>query len=347
MAVQKNIWIRLLGAAAFGMFVLWAADRLLEPERSEQPVYEIPEDRKLVIYTAHKANVYEPIVKEFEERTGIFVEIKAGDTLALFEELKTEKPGTFDIMFGGGIENFEECREYFEPYETKEADMLSPAYTAADSAYTPFSVLPTVFVYNNKLVYPAAAPKSWAEMTTDRFKGKIAFADPTLSGSSYTALCTLLQVSDGEPEAVLADFITALDGHLSSGSSAVLDEVDTGTRLVGITSEGMAKQRITEGADLTIRYPEEGTSAVPDATAIVRGTKHPENARAFLDFTVERDTQRLVEEEFLRRSVRTDLGAPQETASDPLITIDYDVRWATEQKETILGEWSAAFGGNR
>ena len=48
--------------------------------KSEETVYQIPEDRKLIVYTAHKADVYEPIIKEFEERTGIFVELKAGDT---------------------------------------------------------------------------------------------------------------------------------------------------------------------------------------------------------------------------------------------------------------------------
>ena len=76
--------------------------------KSEETVYQIPEDRKLIVYTAHKADVYEPIIKEFEERTGIFVELKAGDTLALFDELQQDAPGTFDVMFGGGVENFEE-----------------------------------------------------------------------------------------------------------------------------------------------------------------------------------------------------------------------------------------------
>ena len=69
--------------------------------QSEETVYQIPEDKKLIVYTAHKEEVYEPIIKEFEERTGIFVELKAGDTIALFEELQQDPPGTFDVMFGG------------------------------------------------------------------------------------------------------------------------------------------------------------------------------------------------------------------------------------------------------
>ena len=50
--------------------------------QTQEEIYQIPEDKKLVIYTSHKEDVYEPIIKEFEERTGIFVELKAGDTIA-------------------------------------------------------------------------------------------------------------------------------------------------------------------------------------------------------------------------------------------------------------------------
>ena len=283
--------------------------------KSEETVYQIPEDRKLIVYTAHKADVYEPIIKEFEERTGIFVELKAGDTLALFDELQQDAPGTFDVMFGGGVENFEECRDYLEPYKVSEIDQIAEQYRTEGDAYTPFSVLPTVFIYNNKLVYPVAAPRTWEELQTDRWKGKIAFADPTKSGSSYTALCTMLQVSDQDEQKTLEDFTGALDGYLSPSSVAVLEEVNAGTRLVGITTEGMARQKILEGADITVIYPADGTSAIPDATAIVKGAKHMENAKLFLEFTVSSDVQRLVEEVFFRRTVRQSGGQGRSTGA--------------------------------
>ena len=307
--------------------------------QSEEAVYQIPEDKKLIVYTAHKEEVYAPIIKEFEERTGIFVELKAGDTIALFEELQKDAPGTFDVMFGGGIENFEECREYLQPYTVKEAEQIQEQYRVEGDTYTPFSVLPIVFVYNSKLVYPVAAPKTWTELQTDRWKGKIAFADPNRSGSSFTALGTMLQVVDDSKENILQNFSDALDGNFSATSGAVLDEVNTGTRLVGITNEGMAKQRILDGEDLVMIYPTDGTSAIPDATAIVKGTRHLENAQLFLDFTVSRDTQRLVEEAFLRRTVRNDMETGT-AETDGLYAIDYDVTWAAEEKESILKEWN-------
>ena len=186
-----------------------------------------------------------------------------------------------------------------------------------------------------------AAPKTWDELQTDRWKGKIAFADPNKSGSSFTALCTMLQVVDAEEQVILRNFNDALDGNISPSSGAVLDEVNTGTRLVGITNEGMARQRILEGEDLVMIYPTDGTSAIPDATAIVKGTKHLENAQLFLDFTVSQDAQRLVEEAFLRRSVRNDMPEKTTAEDNRLKAIDYDVTWAASEKESILAAWDA------
>ena len=48
-----------------------------EPETA---AYAPAESERLVIYTAHKEEVYWPIVQEFERRTGIWVDVVAGGT---------------------------------------------------------------------------------------------------------------------------------------------------------------------------------------------------------------------------------------------------------------------------
>ena len=71
---------------------------------------DIPADQKLTIYTAHKAEVYRPIIQEFEESTGIWVDVRAGGTTELLEELQEMQSTSkqeVDVMFGGGIEMLE------------------------------------------------------------------------------------------------------------------------------------------------------------------------------------------------------------------------------------------------
>lgn len=304
--------------------------------------YRIPESEKLVIYTSHKEEVYEPIVKEFEERTGIYVEVKQGATLGLFDEIAANAGNeTCDVIFGGGVENYVAYQNYLDAYRVSGEDAIDERYRTPNHKWTAFSVLPIVFIYNNKLVYPVGAPRTWEELRTGRWKGKVAFADPATSGSSYTALCTMIQAEGGEIDQVMGDFSETLAGHISGSSGAVLDEVNSGERLVGITLEETARKRISRGADLSIIYPAEGTSAVPDAAAIVQGAPHRENARRFLDFTVSEDVQRLLSDAFFRQPVRSDIRLEKDAdqKEDEVKLLDYDVVWAAECKDEILGKW--------
>ena len=66
------------------------------------------EDKRLLIYTSHKEELWKPIVKEFEERTGIWVEVVSGGTNLLLEDI-AEKKGEVDadLFFGGGVESLD------------------------------------------------------------------------------------------------------------------------------------------------------------------------------------------------------------------------------------------------
>ena len=88
-------------------------------------------------------------------------------------------------------------------------------------------------------------------------------------------------------------------------------------------------------------YPADGTSCVPDGCAILNGAPHAENARAFVDFTVSRDVQQLIQEQFCRRSVRSDLEPAGELPSFGRIAqVDYDVSLASESRESVLMSWA-------
>lgn len=316
---------------------------LAEKTKESDTGYEIPESSKLVVYTSHKEEVYGPIIKEFEERTGIFVEVKQGDTLKLFQEIADKQEASdCDVVFGGGIENYVAYQGCLEAYRVEEEDMIDERYRTSGHKWTAFSVLPIVFIYNDKLVYPVAAPRTWAELQTDRWQGRVAFADPLRSGSSYTALCTMLQALPGDKDEILQKFSMTLGGSVSVNSGSVLDEVNTGRKLVGITLEETARKRIAEGADLSMLYPQEGTSAVPDGAAIIKDASHRENAQRFLDFVVSRDVQQLLVDRLYRQTVRTDIKMPDMEQMDgpKLKILDYDIVWAAENRDAILARWA-------
>lgn len=333
---EKRGW-KLAAAGVLAVTLMTAGGCNTQPAASGD--YAVDEEQKLIVYTSHKEEVYGPVIKEFEERTGIWVEVRDGGTTELLEAIRREAgQGTCDVMFGGGVESYEAYQECFEPYVCGQNELLDDEYQSLDGRWTPFTELPIVFIYNNKLVDEEEAPEGWTEFLTDRWKGKIAFADPRKSGSSYTAAATMAQVLEMDVRPMLKAFVEALDGKISAGSGEVVDEVSAGIRLVGITLEETARKRIAQGADIAMVYPAEGTSAVPDGCAMVQGAPHRENAGLFIDFTVSDDVQRLAEDRFCRRSVRKDIR--QENTGSSMKIVDYDVEWAGRNQDEILGIWA-------
>ncbi len=315
------------------------------PEVPETAVYAPPDSERLVVYTSHKEEVYWPIVKEFEQRTGIWVDVVAGGTNELLERIQaeTDSPAA-DVMFGGGVESLESYRDYFAPYVCAQTEEIQERFRDPDGLWTPFSALPVVLVYNTKLVRSGQVT-GWGDLLAPRLRGRIAFADPGVSGSSFTALVTMLQAVEGDGQETLRLFAENLDGRQLEGSGEVVRSVAEGTGLVGVTLEETALKRIAAGDNIALVYPAEGSSCVPDASALIRGAAHEENARAFLDFTVSREVQQLLADQFCRRSVRGDVESEvQMTPVEEIPMADYDVAWASGHRDALLMSWAFYLG---
>ena len=309
-----------------------------EPSGSD---YAPPENLRLTIYTSHKEEVFRPIIREFEERTGIWVDVVTGGSSELLERIQREQAApAADVMFGGGVESLESYRDCFTPYVSAESGEILEQFQAEDACWTPFSALPVVLIYNTKLISPAQLT-GWADLSQPEFQGRIAFADPEISGSSFTALMTCIWAEGNDRTATLTRLAQALDGRQLDSSGAVLTAVADGTCLVGITLEETALKRIAAGDDIAVVYPSEGTSCVPDGCALVKNAPHPDNARVFLDFIVSYDVQQLLEDGFYRRSVRSDVtpGSSLMPLSQ-IRRVNYDVAWASENRDTILSDWA-------
>ena len=319
-----------------------AADDAVFPEVSAPA-----EENRLTVATSHKKEVWWPVVREFEEQTGIWVDVIEGGTNELLDRIeKSGNAPAADVMFGGGVESLEAHAGLFLPYRPETDQEIDPRYRSGDGIWTPFSALPIVLIYNTKLVEKNRLV-SWKDLLNEEFRGRIAFADPGRSGSSFTALMTM---NAAVGEADFADrFADQLDGKLLESSGDVLTAVSDGSALAGITLEETALRKISGGANIALAYPEEGTSAVPDGTAVVRGTSREEAAKRFVDFTVDRDVQERLPERFWRRPVlkKTDAGVLQAAdlpSPETLMLVDYDVQDAAARQDEVLMSWSFRLG---
>ena len=136
-----------------------------------------------------------------------------------------------------------------------------------------------------------------------------------------------------------------LADNLEYGSLSSLSEVNSGILdgrySLGVTLEGAAQALRSGGADVDYIYPKEGTTVLPDGTAIVNGCPNPEAARCFLDFTVSEDAQRILVSDLNRRSVRMDVPPlPGLSPVNKLPITDMDLKRLSQEKEEILKQWN-------
>lgn len=297
----------------------------------------------LVVYSPHPAETINLIVKEFQEKTGITVEPVAAGTGELLKRVEAEDGNPLgDVLWGGGAESLASYTKYFEAYQSPELAHIDKQYYDKEYRWTGESPLPMVMMYNTDLVSEENAPKLWKDILNEEFKGKIAMADPAKSGSAYTIMATMVQAygKDTDGWGFLEQFYKNLDGKVLTSSSGVYKGVAEGEYSVGLTLEKEAIKYVNNGAPVKIVYPDEGTSAIPDGVAIIKGAKNMDNAKKFVDFVLSKETQEIMSDKLSRRSIRNDAKAPEGLeALSTIKLIDYDFNWAAEQKDANLKAW--------
>lgn len=276
-----------------------------------QTEHVLPPAPDLVIFTTQEEDVYAPIIKEYQERSGLHIQVNKGTFRELQQLIQANTlVGYCDVVFGidaAALEYYQDC---WEPYTSQSAAALTAGFTSAAARWTPFSVSSLVIIYNTRVVTYRELPTDWNSLLEPRFKGRIAFMDPERSDLWLTALATAMDTSS-QPVQYLADFAVNLDYQTFQTPAEVTQAVADGRCSVGVTLEETAEQLLKEGADVDYIFPASGSCLRLNGSAVVSGCQNPEPAQAFIDFTVSSDVQHILSDSLNRRPVREDIAPPK------------------------------------
>lgn len=301
----------------------------------------------IVIYSPHDADPLNAVIVNFMAKyPKIKVELIPGGTGELCSKIaeEAENPEA-DVLWGGGADSLEAYKDYFEAYTSVNSTAIDPRFNDAGGIWSGESPLPMVIIYNKKLLSEAGvtAPASWNDCLKPEFKGQIAYCLPSKSGSAYTQLCTMLFAHGGIDAgwSYVSEFAANLNGKILDSSSKCHKLVASGEYMIGITIEKSAIL-YADNPDIGFCYPADGTSAVPDAIAIVKNCPHEANARLFTDFVTSYECQKEQSDDWSRRPSRTDLEAPAGLASmSDINLVNYDFSQAALRKEEIIEKFEA------
>lgn len=152
----------------------------------------------LVLYSGRAEELVQPLIDDFEQSSGIEVEVRYDGSAALAATLLEEGDATpADVFFSqdagalGALEN----AELFEPIDPEQYERVDPKYSSAAGRWVGTSGRARVLVYNPEMVPEADLPDSVLDLTDPSYSGRVGFAP---GNASWQAFVTALRVSEGE-----------------------------------------------------------------------------------------------------------------------------------------------------
>lgn len=216
----------------------------------------------LTVYSGRAESLVAELIKDFEESSGLDVEVRYAETPELAAQLLEEGDSTSaDVFFSQDAGALGALSKEGSFVELPQAVMsrVDAKYRAADSTWVGVSGRARVFVYNPDEVEP---PQSVYELTGEEWAGKVGYA-PT--NASFQSFVTAMRVLDGEEKT--RDFLVGLkaNGKTYADNGVTLDAVEAGEISLGLVNHYYLFERQAEAGDTPLNtqmaFPEPGDPA--------------------------------------------------------------------------------------
>ncbi len=174
------------------------------------------------------------------------------------------------------------------PYESPNSKNVPPALKDSEHYFATQRVPVVVMAYNRNVLKPHEIPKTFKELTEEKWKGKVVMGSPLESGTTFTAVAAL-NAKYGW------DFFKKLRANhvvSSGGNSTVREKLESKEFSVGIILLENILQAQSQGSPLESIYPEDGMIMVPSPVAIFKRTTDLELAKRMIDFLFSERGQR-------------------------------------------------------
>ena len=261
--------------------------------------------RRLTLYCSAQHEWCELVARRFEQASGARVSMIRKSTGEVYAQLWAERRNPKgDVWWGGtGDTHFQAARASLtQPYASPRVAELhawarDPMRDGQHRA-TGIYMGALGIAYNrewlaNKGIAP---PRRWQDLLRPELRGEVQMANPNSSGTAYTALATFVQLY-GEPAAF--QMLRQLDANISqytqSGAAPVRNAA-RGEAGVAVVFLHDAATQAAAGFPIELVAPAEGTGYEVGCVSMVRGARHPEQARAFIDWALSPEAQSLAAE---------------------------------------------------
>ncbi|QGY32931.1 ABC transporter substrate-binding protein (plasmid) [Pantoea cypripedii] len=260
---------------------------------------------EVVLYSSNNVETVNRVIDLFnKENPDVRVSVVRAGTGALMQRIKAESANPLgDIFWSGGLATMAEFKPQFESYSSRQASTVPAAYRGPDGLWLGTNVHINVLMVNTRQLGGVKAPQSWAELADPKWKGRLVIPDPERTSASYVALYGLQKTLGTELMTRIVRNATIV-----GTTSAAYDGVAKGEFAIALTMEYAAYEYVAGGLkEIKLVYPSEGTFVSVEGMALIKGGKHPAEARKLYEFLASKNVQVDIFKSAYRRPLRSDI----------------------------------------
>jgi iron(III) transport system substrate-binding protein len=255
----------------------------------------------ITLYNGQHEQTTAALVKAFERKTGIKVDVRTGDEAELGNQILQEGANSpADVFYTENTPVLEVLREkgLLAPVSPSTLATIPSRYDSSQGDWVGVSARVSVLVYNTSQVKPAQLPGSILELAQPQWKGKVGFAP---SETDFQPLVTAVIRLDGL--ATAEKWLKGLQANskIYPDNETVVAQVNNGESAVGPINHyywfRLRAELGASGMHSALHYYDPGDPGdLVDVSgaAVLRSSAHKADAQAFLAFLASRAGQETI-----------------------------------------------------
>jgi iron(III) transport system substrate-binding protein len=314
-----------------------------------------PAERTVTIYVSTDRVFSEPVLREYERRSGVRVTVvydtEETKSTGLANRLLAERDRPQADVFWSNepVRTLVlKSRDVLASYRSPSAGGIPAALVDPDGYWTGFSARIRVIAYNSELVKADEAPRSVLDLTEPKWKGQVAMADPRFGSTSFHVAALYAELGDAKADELFrrlrANAVRVVDSN-----STVRDLVVRGEVKAGLTDTDDVNVAIENGQPVAMILPDReglGVPVMPNMVSLIADAPHPEEGKRLIDYLLSTDVERqLAESDAVQIPLHAGVPGPKNIpaiSSFRPMTLDYGkaaarVEEVTARLATILG----------
>ncbi|MBG6190428.1 iron(III) transport system substrate-binding protein [Arthrobacter sp. CAN_A212] len=310
---------------------------------------ELESDNTFTLYSGRDEDLIQPLIDQFEESSGIEVDVRYGNTAelgALLLEEGEQTPAQVFLSQDAGALGALSSAGLFTTLPEDVTATVPDGFTSTDDSWVGITGRARVIVYDGETLEADEVPATVDELTDPDWSGRVGFAP---SNASFQAFVTAYRVLKGEEAA--DEWVAALaanEPQIFENNGAVLTAVNEGVVETGLINHYYWFRQATETGEENMRaqlsYPEAGDpGSIVNVTGagILSNAGQDADALEFVEFLVSADAQQYFVEETFEYPLAEGVEAPEGLpALDSLVNPDLDLSdlESLEQTQELLSK---------